>query len=119
MSDPFDQSTWPKDCVELNARIEAVSKDAPNIWDIGAQAVRDARAKGSVRRRFDFFSFDARPLFAGKSIFPSHGPAEEGSEWIDFESPEVCVFLRCPKSHKKHQAFQNSCICRLFFCFFQ
>jgi len=42
----FTDATIPDETKQLNAGIIALTKDMANWWDVGAQVVRDARAKG-------------------------------------------------------------------------
>lgn len=70
----FTDSAIPDETKQLNAGIIALTKDMANWWEVGAQKVRDARAKG-------------------EGVFPAPAKSDR-AKWIEIDGPAGKVKLR-------------------------
>lgn len=70
----FSEDAIPDETKQLNAGIVALTKDMANWWEVGAQRVRDARAKG-------------------EGVFPAPVKSER-ARWIEVPGPAGKIPLR-------------------------
>ena len=70
----FTDAAIPDETKQINAGILALTKDMANWWDVGAQKVRDARAKG-------------------EGVFPAPVKSDR-AKWIEIDGPAGKVKLR-------------------------
>ncbi len=70
----FTDAAIPDETKQINAGIIALTKDMANWWDVGAQKVRDARAKG-------------------EGVFPAPAKSDR-AKWIEFDGPSGKIKLR-------------------------
>lgn len=70
----FTDAAIPDETKQLNAGIVALTKDMVNWWDVGAQVVRDARAKG-------------------EGVFPAPVKSDR-AKWIEIDGPAGKIKLR-------------------------
>lgn len=70
----FTDAAVPDEIKQINAGIIALTKDMPNWWEVGAQTVRDARAKG-------------------EGVFPAPVKSDR-AKWIEISGPAGKIKLR-------------------------
>ncbi len=70
----FTDAAIPDEIKQVNAGIIALTKDMANWWDVGAQTVRDARAKG-------------------EGVFPAPVKSER-AKWLEIDGPSGKLKLR-------------------------
>jgi len=81
----FSDDAIPPETKAINDGIIAATADMPNWWDVGAQKVRDARAKGT-------------------GVFPAPVKSERAS-WIEIDGPGGKIKLRVVAPEKSRGVY--------------
>ena len=81
----FTDAAIPDEIKQLNAGIIALIKDMDNWWEVGAQRVRDARAKG-------------------EGVFPAPAKSDR-AKWIEIDGPAGKIKLRVVAPEKSRGVY--------------
>ncbi|MCX7356544.1 MAG: alpha/beta hydrolase [Alphaproteobacteria bacterium] len=81
----FTDAAIPEETKQLNAGIIALTKDMANWWEVGAQKVRDARAKG-------------------EGVFPAPAKSDR-AKWIEIDGPAGKIPLRVVAPEKSRGVY--------------